>query len=115
VNTVRKWRERFAALGPDGLRDAERSHRAVAQHVAGACFVSVSASPVGRILAGLDLKPHKVRGWLTHRATPDFWQRAPAVCALYLDPPEGAVVLSIDEKTVIAARSRHHPGRAACP
>ncbi|KRD17965.1 hypothetical protein ASE41_20910 [Streptomyces sp. Root264] len=91
VNTVRKWRGRFAALGPDGLRDAERSgrpkiygpevrvaivaaatsmpphpeatwsHRAVAQHVAGACLVSVSASQVGRILAGLDLKPHKVQ------------------------------------------------------
>ncbi|MGW4276250.1 helix-turn-helix domain-containing protein [Streptomyces seoulensis] len=27
VNTVRKWRGRFAALGPDGLRDAERSGR----------------------------------------------------------------------------------------
>ncbi|MFI8895558.1 helix-turn-helix domain-containing protein [Streptomyces paradoxus] len=107
VNTVRKWRGRFAALGPDGLRDAERSgrpkiygpevcvaivatatsmsphpeatwsHRAVAQHVADARLVSVSASQVGRILAGLDLKPHKVRGWLTRRDTPDFWQRAP--------------------------------------
>ncbi|WP_262064326.1 IS630 family transposase [Streptomyces sp. STR69] len=145
VNTVRKWRGRFAVLGSDGLRDAERSgrpkiyglevrvaivatatsmpphpeatwsHRAVAQHVAGACFVSVSASQVGRILAGLDLKPHKVRGWLTRRDTPDFWQRASAVCALYLDPPEGAVVLSIDEKTAIAARSRRHPGRPPRP
>ncbi|MFE3649063.1 helix-turn-helix domain-containing protein [Streptomyces sp. NPDC059152] len=27
VNTVRKWRGRFAALGPDGLREAERSGR----------------------------------------------------------------------------------------
>ncbi|WP_411107030.1 IS630 family transposase [Streptomyces sp. cmx-4-9] len=145
VNTVRKWRGRFAALGPDGLRDAERSgrpkiygpevrvaivatatsmpphpegtwsHRAVAQRVAGACLVSVSASQVGRILAGLDLKPHKVRGWLTRRDTPDFWQRASAVCALYLDPPEGAGVLSIDEKTAIAARSRRYPGRPARP
>ncbi|MEU7642997.1 IS630 family transposase [Streptomyces sp. NPDC039016] len=145
VNTVRKWRGRFAALGPDGLREAERSgrpkiygpearvaivatatsmpphpeatwsHRAVAQHVAGACFVSVSASQVGRILAGLGLKSHKVRGWLTRRNTPDFWKRTSGVCALYLDPPEGAVVLSIDEKTAIAARSHRHPGRPARP
>lgn len=145
VNTVRKWRGRFAALGPDGLRDAERSgrpkiygpevrvaivatatsmpphpeatwsHGAVARRVAGACFVSVPASQVGRILADLGLKPHKVRGWLTRRDTPDFWQRASGVCALYLDPPEGAVVLSIDEKTAIAARSRRHPGRPARP
>lgn len=55
--------------------EATWSHRAVAQCVAGvgACSVSVSASQVGRILAGLDLKPHKVRGWLTRRDTPDFW------------------------------------------
>lgn len=145
VNTVRKWRGRFAACGPAGLRDAERSgrprtygpavrmavvatatsepphpeatwsHRAIAQRVAGTCFASVSASQVGRILADLDLKPHKVRGWLTRRDTPDFWQRADDVCALYLEPPEGAVVLSIDEKTAIAARSRRYPGRSARP
>ncbi|MFF2149680.1 IS630 family transposase [Kitasatospora sp. NPDC058190] len=145
VNTVRKWRGRFAALGLGGLRDAERSgrpraygpevrvaivatatsapphpestwsHRAIARRVAGTCFAPVSASQVGRILAGLDLKPHKVRGWLTRRDTPDFWQRAAEVCALYLDPPEGAVVLSIDEKTAIAARSRRHPGHPTRP
>ncbi|MET7695975.1 IS630 family transposase [Streptomyces sp. NPDC005483] len=145
VNTVRKWRGRFAALGPGGLRDAARSgrpraygpevrvaivatatsapphpeatwsHRAIAQRVAGTCFAPVSASQVGRILADLDLKPHKVRGWLTRRDTPDFWQRVAHVCALYLDPPEQAVVLSIDEKTAIAARSRPHPGRPARP
>ncbi len=91
------------------------SHRAIAQRVAGTCFTSVSASQVGRILAGLDLKPHKVRGWLTRRDTPDFWQRVAEVCALYLDPPEGAVVLSIDEKTAIAARSRRHPGHPVRP
>ncbi|MFI9163385.1 IS630 family transposase [Kitasatospora aureofaciens] len=145
VNTVRKWRGRFAARGLGGLRDAERSsrprsygpevrvaivatatsapphpestwsHRAIAKRVAGTCFAPVSASQVGRILAGLDLKPHKVRGWLTRRDTPDFWQRTAEVCALYLDPPAGAVVLSIDEKTAIAARSRRHPGRPARP
>ncbi|MFI2205472.1 hypothetical protein ACH47Z_32770 [Streptomyces sp. NPDC020192] len=46
------------------------SHRAVAQRMAGACLVSLSASQVGRILAGLDLKPHKVRGRLTRPFTP---------------------------------------------
>ncbi|MGW1888617.1 IS630 family transposase [Streptomyces sp. NPDC001970] len=145
VNTVRKWRGRFAAGGLDGLRDAGRSgrpkiygphvrvaivatatsapphpeatwsHRTIAAQVADTCFAPVSASQVGRILADLDLKPHKVRGWLTRRDTPDFWERAADVCALYLDPPEGAVVLSIDEKTAIAARSRRYPGRPATP
>jgi hypothetical protein len=75
----------------------------------------VSASQVSRILADLNLKPHKARGRLTRRDTPDFWQRAAEVCALYLEPPEGAVVLSIDEKTAIAARSRRYPGRPARP
>ncbi|MEH6374732.1 IS630 family transposase [Streptomyces sp. KLMMK] len=145
VNTVRKWRGRFAARGVDGLRDAERSgrpkaygpevrvaivataasapprpeatwsHRAIAEQVSGTCFAPVSASQVGRILADLDLKPHKVRSGLTRRDNPGFWQRASEACALYLDPPEGAVVLSIDEKTAIAARSRRHPGRPARP
>ncbi|MFF8715269.1 helix-turn-helix domain-containing protein [Streptomyces sp. NPDC015184] len=144
VNTVRKRRGRFAARGVDGLRDAQRSgrpkiygpevrvaivatatrspphpeatwsHRAVARQVAGTCFAPVSASQVGRILADLDPKPHKVRGWLTRRA-PDFWQRASEVCAFCLDPPEGAVVLSIDEKTAIAAHSRRHPSRPVRP
>ncbi|WTZ96200.1 IS630 family transposase [Streptomyces sp. NBC_01378] len=72
-------------------------------------------SQVGRILADLDLKPHRVRGWLTRRDTPDFWDRVADVCDLYRDPPEGAVVLSIDEKTAIAARARRHPGRPVRP
>ncbi|WSX88733.1 IS630 family transposase [Micromonospora sp. NBC_00898] len=91
------------------------SHRTIAAKVAGTVSATVSTSQVGRILAGLDLKPHRVRGWLTRRDTPDFWQRAADICALYRNPPEGAVVLSIDEKTAIAARSRRHPGRPAAP
>jgi transposase len=132
VNTVRKWRGRFAAQGLKGLKDAQRSgrpclhgagvrlavvatatsappfpestwsHRAIAAHLAP---TGISASQVGRILADCDLKPHRVRGWLTRRQTPDFWERATDICHLYRTPPEGAVVLSIDEKTAIAARS----------
>jgi len=145
VNTARKWRGRFAAKGLEGLKDAARSgrprtygplvrvavvaaatsapphpeatwsHRAIAAQVADTVFATISASQVGRILADLDLKPHRVRGWLTRRDTPDFWDRVADVCDLYRDPPEGAVVLSIDEKTAIAARSRRHPGRPAGP
>ncbi|MFF7082471.1 IS630 family transposase [Streptomyces lavendulae] len=145
VNTVRKWRGRFAAKGVEGLKDAARagrprtygplvrvaivaaatsapphpeatwSHRTIAARVAGTVFAAVSASQVGRIRADLDLKPSRGRGWLTRRDTPDFWDRVEDVCDLYLDPPEGAVVLSIDEKTAIAARSRRHPGRPGGP
>ncbi|MGW7210653.1 helix-turn-helix domain-containing protein, partial [Streptomyces sp. NPDC054837] len=145
VNTVRKWRGRFAAGGLAALADAKRSgrpcvygpqvrvavvavgtsapphpestwwHRKIAAQVAGTVYAAISPSQVGRILADLDLKPHRVRGWLTRRDTPDFWQRAADVCNLYLSLPEAAVVLSVDEKTAIAARSRRHPGRAPRP
>ncbi|MFE9250793.1 IS630 family transposase [Streptomyces sp. NPDC007088] len=143
VHTVRKWRSRFVRSGVQGLRDAARSgrpriyddvtrvavvaaatqtppdgaatwsHQAIAEQVADTVFVAVSPSQVGRILADLDLKPHKVTGWLTRRDTPEFWERARDICALYRDPPEGAMVLSIDEKTAIAAHSRKHPSRPA--
>ncbi|MDF3146438.1 MULTISPECIES: IS630 family transposase [unclassified Streptomyces] len=145
VNTVRKWRGRFATGGLDGLQDARRSgrprsygpevrvavvatatstpphpeatwsHRTVAAQVARTVSAPISASQVGRILAGLDLKPHKVRGWLARRDTPDFWARIKNICDLYRNPPKDAVVLSIDEKTAIQARSCHHPGRPARP
>src|SRR5688572_19441335 len=118
VNTVRKWRGRFAERGLEGLKDAARSgrprryddlvrvavvaaatsippgpgatwtHAAIAAQVAGTVFAPISASQVGRILADLDLKPHKVRGWLTRRDTPDFWDRVRDICALYRTPPQ---------------------------
>ncbi|MEV7236763.1 IS630 family transposase [Streptomyces sp. NPDC051020] len=145
VNTVRKWRGRFAALGLDGLKDAARSgrprryddlvrvavvaaatsapvgpaaawtHASIAAQVAGTVFAPISASHVGRILADLDLKPHKVRGWLTRRDTPDFWERVKDICELYRNPPTGAIVLSVDEKTAVQARERRHPSRPARP
>ncbi|MEV6675229.1 IS630 family transposase [Streptomyces sp. NPDC051162] len=145
VSTVRKWRGRFAARGPAGLSDADRtgrprqydelvriavvaaatspvpdgaaswSHAAIAERVAATVSAPVSPAWAGRVLADLDLKPHKVTGWLTRRDSPEFWERARDICELYRNPPQGAVVLSIDEKTAIAARSRKHPTRAAAP
>lgn len=145
VNTVRKWRGRFAERGLEGLKDAARSgrprryddlvrvavvaaatgippgpaatwtHAAIAAQVAGTVFAPISASQVGRILADLDLKPHKVRGWLTRRDTPDFWDRVRDICALYRTPPRDAIVLSIDEKTAIQARERRYPSHPAAP
>ncbi|MGW7343937.1 IS630 family transposase [Streptomyces sp. NPDC054854] len=47
--------------------------------------------------------------------TPRLLDRVADVCDLYRNPPQGAVALSIDEKTAIAARSRHHPRRPARP
>ena len=138
VNTARKWRGRFAERGLPGLEDAKRSgrpkvygpevrvevvatatsspphpestwsHRRIAGALAKA---GISTSQVGRILADLDIRPHRVRGWLTRRDDPAFWERAREVCGLYLTPPPGVVRISIDEKTSVQARSRKHPGQ----
>ncbi|MGH3803649.1 MAG: IS630 family transposase, partial [Pseudonocardiaceae bacterium] len=140
--TVRRWRKRLAIEGLAALEDRPRSgrprrygpevhlaivaavtsarpateshwtHRANAAHLAAS---GISASQVGRILADLDLKPHLVRGWLTRPEDPDFFAKAAEVCALYLRCPPGSVVLSVDEKTAMQARSRRHPTRRARP
>ena len=86
--------------------DSQWSHRVLAEYLDD---LGISASQVGRILAELDIKPHQVRGWLTRKSDPSFWERAADVCGLYLSKPTNALVLSVDEKTAIAARSRKHP------
>ncbi len=138
AQAVCKWRIRFRDHGLDGLEDAPRagrpplygptdrlvlmakvtsehpefsaqwSHSELHEAMVDA-GVPISASQIGRILAKDDVRPHKVEGWLTRRDTPEFWERAADVCGLYLSPPENAVVLSIDEKTGIQAKSRKHP------
>ena len=61
--------------------------------------IVVSRSQLGKILAGMDIDLRKVRGWLNRRDDPDFWTRVRDVCGLYLNPPDRAIVLSVDEKT----------------
>jgi transposase len=141
-DAVGRWRARYDAEGLDGLRDKPRAgrppvhgaqerlrivatatsappepdsqwtHQAIADHLAD---TGMSASYVGRTLKRLDLKVHKVRGWLNRRDTPEFWERAADICGLYLDPPDTALVLSVDEKTAIGARSPKHPTQLAAP
>ncbi|WP_329615328.1 IS630 family transposase [Streptomyces brevispora] len=142
IATVRRWRKRFHHEGLAALDDRERpgrprqygpdvhlaiiatvtsakpatdsqwTHRLIAKSLA---VHGISASQVGRILAGLDLKPHLVRGWLTRPDDPDFHAKAAEVCDLYLCRPPASVVLSVDEKTAMQARSRRHPTRPAQP
>ncbi len=142
-DTVRKWRGRFRGEGMPGLLDRPRSgrppvygiedqllivatvtqqtpetdsqwtHRALAEYLAQP--VGIGASQIGRILASLDLKPHRVRGWLNRPADPAFHTKAQAVCQLYLDPPADAVLFSVDEKTAMHARSRKRATRSLRP
>lgn len=74
--------------------------------------IEVSVSQVWRILRAMDIDLSKVRGWLNRRDDPDFWDRVRDICGLYLNPPERALVLSVDEKTSMQAKQRKHPDRA---
>jgi transposase len=142
VTTVRTWRRRFARGGMPALCDRPRSgrpevygpgirlaivatatsvppegtsawtHDMIAGQLASA---GISASQVGRILAGLDLAPHRVRGWLNRRDDEQFWAQAAAVCDAYLHPQPGTVVICIDEKTGIQAKYRKYAGRPPAP
>ena len=142
-DTVRTWRGRFRREGMPGLADRPRSgrppvygiedqllivatvtgqtpetdshwtHRALAEHLAEP--LGISTSQIGRILASLDLKPHRVRGWLNRPADPAFHTKAQAVCQLYLDPPADTVLFSVDEKTCMQATSRKRATRPVRP
>jgi transposase len=95
------------------------THALIAAHLEQEHQIPISTSQVGRILADLDVKPHLVRGWLNRPPDPEFFAKAKQICELYLNPPADAVLLSIDEKTGIQAKSRKYqtisvaPGRPA--
>ena len=137
--TAKKWRGRYARLGLDGLRDLQRSGRSLthgpevrALLIAKACTrppdtqsgqrrerwthrelaaqVGMSQSQAHVILSRADIKPHRTESWvMTDFDQPEFEARAGEVCGLYLDPPAGALVLSIDEKTSIQAKGLARP------
>jgi transposase len=142
-NQVGLWRSRYGEFGLAGLDDEERPGRpcvyghddvlllvktvtepppdgatrwtmeALAEAMS-AHGVGISASQVWRICRSLDLKPWQVESWMTSH-DPDFWAKAGDVCGLYLNPPENAVVWSVDEKSGMQARSRINPTMPAIP
>ena len=90
--------------------DSHWTHRSLAQRLHEP--VGISASQIGRILASLDVKPHRVRGWLNRPPDPAFRTKAQAVCRLYLtELPADTVLFSVDEKTAMQARSRKRATR----
>jgi len=142
-NQVGIWRKRYEEFGLAGLEDEERPGRpvvydhddvlllvklvtedppegatrwtmeALAQAMADH-GVAISASQAWRICKSLDLKPWQVESWMTSH-DPDFWAKASDVCGLYLNPPQNAVVWSVDEKSGMQAKSRINPTKPAIP
>jgi transposase len=68
----------------------------------------LSRSEIRRILQAQDLRPHRMRLWL-HSPDPEFQAKVERICQLYLEPPEGATVLCVDEKSGIQALERRYP------
>jgi transposase len=67
--------------------------------------VKLTSATVARVLRANDLKPHLARTFKVSR-DPNFVEKVHDVVGLYLNPPENAVVLSVDEKTQIQALER---------
>jgi len=126
--TVCLWRRRYANQGLDGLRNRPRAGRprritaAKEQAVVSATLgkppsatpwsarrlaqeVGWSKTAVHRIWQKYGLQPHRVETCKFSR-DPKFDRKLADLVGLYLDPPERAVVLCVDEKSQIQALNR---------
>lgn len=130
---VNKWRNRFRKNGLEGLKDAQRSGKPKvitpeqkALVIEKACTkpkggytnwsqgriakeVGISQSKVFQILKRADLKPHKIEYWCGKPRDPEFEQKMINIVGLYMNPPENAIVICVDEKTQIQALDRTQP------
>ena len=130
INTVSTWRTRFAAKGLAGLEDEQRAGRptvygpetearvlAVLEQpppegysswngrLVAAALGDVPAARVWAILQKHGVQLQRRRSWCVS-TDPEFAAKAAEIVALYLDPPENAVVLAVDEKPHIQALER---------
>jgi transposase len=143
VQTPRKWRRRFAQDRLQGLLDEPRpgaprkikdadvervitntleavpedathwSTRSMAQHA------GLSQTAISRIWRAFGLQPHRTETFKLS-TDPLFVDKVRDVVGLYVNPPDHAIVLCVDEKSQVQAMDRTQPllplepGRAAC-
>src|SRR5450830_1799461 len=74
----------------------------------------LSKSTIGRIWRAFELKPHRADGFKLSN-DPLFVDKVYDVVGLYLDPPEAAVVLCVDEKSQVQALARSQPALPMMP
>ena len=132
AQTVGKWRRRFLASGCDGLLDEPRpgtsrkltdkevelvlartleSQPEAVTHwstrdMAKAC--GLSQSSISRIWRAFSLAPHRAETFKLSK-DPLFIEKVRDIVGLYLDPPDRALVLCVDEKSQIQALDRTAP------
>jgi hypothetical protein len=71
--------------------------------------VGISLRSVQRILEAHQLVPHRIQTFKLSN-DPKFAEKLRDIVGLYVDPPDHAVVLSVDEKSQIQALDRTQPG-----
>jgi hypothetical protein len=70
---------------------------------------NVSKSTISNIWRSHNLKPHRIKNFKLSR-DPQFLEKLTDVVGLYLNPPQHALVLCVDEKSQIQALDRTQPG-----
>ena len=131
--TVTRWRSRFAESRLDGLLDEPRpgqprkitdekveevivktleqappdggTHWSTRQMAAA---TGLNQTAISRIWRAFSLQPHRVEHWKLSK-DPLFVEKVRDIVGLYLDPPERAMVLCVDEKPQIQALDRSAP------
>jgi transposase len=131
--TVGKWRARFIKDRLDGLSDEPRpgAPRKVTDEQVEAVIVKtleeaptggdthwstrsmaramgMSQTAISRIWRAFGLKPHMVESWKLSTDA-QFIEKVRDIVGLYLDPPQGAMVLAVDEKSQMQALDRTAP------
>ena len=136
--TVGKWRRRFCELRLDGLSDDPRPGRPptiTAKQVEEVLVATLESTPenathwsrskmaaraglsdstIGRIWRAFGLQPHRTDTFKLSN-DPLFVEKVYDVVGLYLNPPEAAVVLCVDEKSQVQALARSQPAFPMMP
>lgn len=132
TQTVGRWRGRFAKRGLDGLHDEPRPgrprkigdsevERVIVKTLESqppnathwstrsmAAATGMSQTAISRIWRAFGLKPHQTEAFKLS-PDPQFIDKVRDIVGLYLNPPDAAVVLCVDEKSQIQALDRSAP------